>query len=107
MASLDGDGVDLLPQHHVAGVGGLGGTGHGQAGHDRAGLGAGAGLSGALPVGDPVVLPIPLLVIGQASGMVYFSLGLVLLSLVLWVLAAALLWFSGRALQRSELIARL
>lgn len=55
-----------------------------------------------------VVLPILLLIVGQASGVIYFSIGLVLLlGLVLWLADAAILWLGARAFRRSELAARL
>ena len=66
------------------------------------------GFQDAYQLGIVVVLPILLLVIGQVTGVMYFSLGLVLLlGLVLWTVDAALLWFGGRTFQRGELIARL
>jgi type IV secretory pathway TrbD component len=49
-----------------------------------------------------------LLVIGQATGVIYFSTWLVLLlGLILWLVDVALLWFGGRTFQRSALAARL
>jgi len=66
------------------------------------------GFQDAYQLGAMVVLPIVLLVIGQASGVIYFSVGLVvLLGLVLWIVDAALLWLGGRTFQRSELASRL
>jgi len=66
------------------------------------------GFQDAYQLGAIVVLPVLLLVIGQATGVMYFSVGLViLLGLVLWIVDAALLWFGGRTFQRSELAARL
>jgi ABC-type Na+ efflux pump permease subunit len=66
------------------------------------------GFQDAYQLGAIVVLPIVLLFIGQATGVMYFSLGLVvLLGLVLWAVDAALLWLGGRTFQRSELAARL
>lgn len=62
----------------------------------------------AYQMGGMVVLPILLLMVGQATGVMYFSSGLVLLlGLVLWAVDAGMLWYGGRTLQRSELIARL
>jgi ABC-2 type transport system permease protein len=82
-----------------------------------AGLGLGAtvlvsaraeGFQEAYQLGAVVVLPILLLVIGQATGVMYFSVGLtLLLGLVLWAVDAALLWFGVRTFQRGEIIARL
>src|SRR5690606_10393954 len=62
----------------------------------------------AYQVGGVVVLPIVALMIGQVTGVIYFSVWLVvLLGLVLWLAAAALLWLGARSLRRSELIVRL
>ena len=82
-----------------------------------AGLGLGAtvlisvraqGFQDAYQLGAIVVLPIIVLVIGQAMGVMYFSVGLVvLLGLVLWALDAVLLWFGARTFKRSELASRL
>ncbi|HSR31984.1 MAG TPA: ABC transporter permease subunit [Anaerolineae bacterium] len=66
------------------------------------------GFQDAYQLGAIVVLPIVLLVIGQAMGVMYFSTWLVLLlGLVLWGVDAALLWFGGRTFKRQELAARL
>jgi ABC-2 type transport system permease protein len=66
------------------------------------------GFQDAYQLGVIVVLPIILLVIAQAAGVIYFSLGLVaLLGLVVWVIDIALLWFGGRTFRRSELAARI
>lgn len=82
-----------------------------------AGLGLGAmvlvsaragGFQEAYQIGGAVVIPILLLVIGQATGVMYFSLGLVLLlGLVLWAVDLALLWFGARTFRRGEVLARL
>jgi ABC-2 type transport system permease protein len=62
----------------------------------------------AYQLGSVVVLPVVLLVIGQATGVMYFDLGLVvLLGLVLWAIDAALLWLGIRLFRRAELIAQL
>jgi ABC-type Na+ efflux pump permease subunit len=62
----------------------------------------------AYQLGAVVVLPILILVIGQATGVMYFSVGLVLLlGLVLWAVDAGLLWFGRRIFQRSKLATRL
>jgi hypothetical protein len=59
-------------------------------------------------LGGVVVVPILLLVVGQATGVIYFSIWLVLLlGLVLWLLDAALLWFGSRSFRRCELATRL
>lgn len=67
-----------------------------------------SGFQEAYQVGGAVVIPILLLVIGQATGVMYFSLGLVLLlGLVLWVVDLLLLWFGARTFRRGEILARL
>jgi ABC-type Na+ efflux pump permease subunit len=66
------------------------------------------GFQDANQIGGVVVLPILLLVVGQITGVMYFSVGLVaLLGLVLWVITGGLLWLGVRSFQRSELIAQL
>ena len=66
------------------------------------------GFQDAYQLGAIVVLPIVLLVIGQALGVIYFSPWLVfLLGLVLWAVDAALLWFGGRTFRRTELAERI
>jgi ABC-type Na+ efflux pump permease subunit len=55
-----------------------------------------------------VVLPLVLLVVSQATGVMYLSLWLVaLLGLVAWVIDGCLLWFGGRIFQRDNLAGRL
>ncbi len=62
----------------------------------------------AYQVGGAVVLPIVLLMVGQATGVLYFGVGLVVaLGAVLWAIDAALIWLGVRTFQRSEIIARL
>ncbi len=66
------------------------------------------GFQEAYQLGGAVVLPLLLLVVGQAAGVMYFNVELVLLlGLVLWAVDGALLWFGGRTFRRGELIARL
>jgi len=66
------------------------------------------GFQEAYQLGGAVVLPLLLLVVGQATGVMYFNVELVLLlGLVLWAVDGVLLWFGGRTFQRGELIARL
>ncbi len=82
-----------------------------------AGLGLGAmvlvsaratGFQEAYQIGGAVVIPIILLVIGQATGVMYFSLGMVLLlGLILWAVDLALLWLGARTFRRGEVLARL
>lgn len=55
-----------------------------------------------------IVLPIVLLVIGQATGVMYLNAALVaVVGLVLWIIAGALLWFGIQTFQRTEIIPRL
>jgi hypothetical protein len=59
-------------------------------------------------MGAVVVLPILLLVVGQATGVMYFSTWLVLLlGLGFWVVDLLLLWLGGRMFRRQELATRL
>lgn len=61
----------------------------------------------AYQVGGVVVLPIVLLVVGQATGLVVLSTGLVVaLGAVFWVLALGLLALGRRGFRRGELLAR-
>ena len=62
----------------------------------------------AYQLGGVVVLPVLMLVIGQATGVMVFNVGLVLLlGLVFWAVDAALLWFGGRMFRRDEIAARM
>lgn len=62
----------------------------------------------AYQTGSLVVLPIVLLLIGQATGVLYFNIWLALgLGLVLWIIDAVLLYYGRKTFHRSELIARL
>ncbi|NOZ28560.1 MAG: ABC transporter permease subunit [Chloroflexi bacterium] len=66
------------------------------------------GFQEAYQLGGAVVLPILLLVIGQAMGVMYLNVGFVLLlGLVLWGVDALLLWFGTRTFRRSKLTARI
>ena len=66
------------------------------------------GFQDAYQTGSMVVLPVMLLVFGQISGVMYFSVWVVLLlGLVLWSLDAALIWFGSKTFHRGRLIARL
>jgi ABC-2 type transport system permease protein len=61
----------------------------------------------AYQIGGAVVLPIILLVVGQAAGVVVLSVGVVgAIGAVFWLVAAALLWFGGRGFRRGEVLAR-
>lgn len=67
-----------------------------------------SGFQEAYQLGAVVVLPLVILMISQATGVIYLSLGFVfLLGLVCWIIDAALLWLSVQMFQRSEIIARL
>jgi hypothetical protein len=49
-----------------------------------------------------------LLMVGQISGVMYFSLGLVMIvGLVIWLIDAGLLWFASKSFRRSELMTKL
>ncbi|MBN1260341.1 MAG: ABC transporter permease subunit [Anaerolineae bacterium] len=59
-------------------------------------------------IAGAIVLPIVLLVLGQATGAMYLSVGFVfLLGVLFWIIDAVLLWFGIRTFQRDEIIARL
>jgi ABC-type Na+ efflux pump permease subunit len=66
------------------------------------------GFQDAYQLGTLAVLPIIVLMIGQATGVIYFDVVLVfLLGLVLWIVDAVLIVFGNRTFRRSELIARM
>lgn len=66
------------------------------------------GFQDAYQTGSAVVLPVILLLFGQISGVMYFSLWMVLLiGLVFWVIDLILIWIGSKSFQRSTLIARL
>jgi ABC-type Na+ efflux pump permease subunit len=66
------------------------------------------GFQDAYQTGGLVVLPVVALMIGQISGVMYFSLGVVLLvGLVIWLLDLVLLWFASKSFRRGELMTRL
>jgi ABC-type Na+ efflux pump permease subunit len=63
------------------------------------------GFQEANQIGGVVVLPILLLVIAQAVGVMYFSLGLVLLvGLVLWAVDGLLFWLGAKTFKRERMI---
>ncbi|MCS7060613.1 MAG: ABC transporter permease subunit [Anaerolineae bacterium] len=65
------------------------------------------GFQDAYQVGSIVVLPLLLLLFGQISGVMYFSIGAVLLlGLGLWVTDVVLIWAGSRVFRRGRLIAR-
>ena len=58
-------------------------------------------------MGSVIVMPVVLIMIGQASGVIYFSPWLVLLmGAVFWAMDAGILWFGSRSFRRTELMAR-
>jgi ABC-2 type transport system permease protein len=66
------------------------------------------GFQDAYQVGGMVVLPVLLLMVGQISGVMYFSLGVVqMVGLVIWVIDLVLLWFASKSFRRSELMTKL
>lgn len=65
------------------------------------------GFQDAYQMGGMVVLPVLLLVFGQISGVMYFSVGAVLLlGLVVWLVNAGLLWLARRRVSRGMLMAK-
>jgi hypothetical protein len=65
------------------------------------------GFQDAYQTGGLVVLPVIALMIGQISGVMYFSLGVVLLvGLVIWLVNIVLLWFASRSFRRGELMSQ-
>ena len=63
------------------------------------------GFQDAYQMGSLVVLPVMLLVFGQISGVMYFSVTLVLLlGLVIWLLDGLLIWLGSRSFQRGRLL---
>ena len=66
------------------------------------------GFQDAYQMGGMVVLPVLLLMFGQISGVMYFSLGVVLLvGMLIWLIDAGLLFLAGRSFRRGELMTRL
>lgn len=66
------------------------------------------GFQDAYQMGAIVVLPILMLVVGQATGVMVFSTELVfLLGLGFWLLDGLLLWLGSRLFHRTELFSRL
>jgi ABC-2 type transport system permease protein len=65
------------------------------------------GFQDAYQTGGLVVLPVIALMIGQISGVMYFSLGVVLIvGLVIWLIDAILLWFASKSFRRGELMTK-
>jgi ABC-type Na+ efflux pump permease subunit len=66
------------------------------------------GFQDAYQTGGLVVLPVLLLMIGQISGVMYFSLGVVMIvGLVIWLIDAILLWFASKSFRRGELMTKI
>jgi len=66
------------------------------------------GFQDAYQTGGMVVLPVLVLMVGQISGVMYFSLGVVLIvGLVIWLIDAGLLWFASKSFRRGELMTKL
>jgi len=65
------------------------------------------GFQDAYQTGGLVVLPVLLLMVGQISGVMYFSLGVVMfVGLVIWLLDVVLLWFASKSFRRGELMTK-
>jgi ABC-type Na+ efflux pump permease subunit len=63
------------------------------------------GFQDANQIGGLVVLPVLLLIVGQVSGVMYFSVTLVfLLGLVVWLLDGLLIWWGSRSFRRSRML---
>jgi len=66
------------------------------------------GFQDAYQMGGMIVLPVLLLMFGQIAGVMYFSLGVVLLvGTLIWLIDAGLLFLAGRSFRRGELMTRL
>jgi hypothetical protein len=65
------------------------------------------GFQDAYQTGGLVILPVLASMIRQISGVMYFSLGVVLLvGLVIWLLDIVLLGFASKSFRRGELITK-
>ncbi len=65
------------------------------------------GFQDAYQTGGMVVLPVILLMVGQISGVMYFSLGVVMIvGLAIWLIDAVLLWFASKGFRRNELMTK-
>jgi ABC-type Na+ efflux pump permease subunit len=63
------------------------------------------GFQDAYQIGNLIVLPVVLLVVGQVSGAMSFSVTLVfLLGLVIWLLDGLLIWLGSRSFRRGRLL---
>lgn len=65
------------------------------------------GFQDAYQIGGLVVLPVIFLMVGQISGVMYFSLSVVLLvGLVIWLIDLGLLWLASKRFRRAELMTK-
>jgi ABC-2 type transport system permease protein len=65
------------------------------------------GFQDAYQTGGMVVLPVILLMVGQISGVMYFSLGVVMIvGLVIWLIDAILLWFARKSFHRNQIMTK-
>lgn len=65
------------------------------------------GFQDAYQLGGLVVLPVLALIIGQVSGVMYFSLGVVLfVGLLVWLIDIGLLWLASKSFRRGELMTK-
>lgn len=65
------------------------------------------GFQDAYQTGGMVVMPVLLLMVGQISGVMYFSLGVVMIvGLVIWLTDVVLLWFASKGFRRGELMTK-
>lgn len=65
------------------------------------------GFQDAYQTGSLVVLPVLLLLVGEISGVMYFSLGVALIvGLAIWLLDAVLLWYASKSFRRGELMTK-
>jgi ABC-2 type transport system permease protein len=65
------------------------------------------GFQDAYQIGGLVVLPVLVLVIGQISGVMYFSLGVVLfVGMLVWLIDMGLLWLASKSFRRGELMTK-
>jgi ABC-2 type transport system permease protein len=65
------------------------------------------GFQDAYQTGGLVILPVIALMVGQISGVMYFSLGVVMIvGLVIWLMDAVLLWFASKSFRRGELMTK-
>lgn len=62
----------------------------------------------AYQLGNLVVIPIVLLMLGQFAGVMYFSVeAVVIMGLIIWAIDVSLLWYGAKSFKRTELISQL